>query len=145
MRQKSMYSDLERDIRDFLMTHQGRESAVPRADLCDQFPHVSERTLRHTIKHLVAKHGYPIGSCPQGYFWAKTWQEIDEVCRYYKNYALSSLYVISRLKGEPLSRILGQLTFENLEGSPAPQKDSARDHTAREVSPFNADGERGDL
>jgi hypothetical protein len=120
MRQKMFDQEaIEQEIKSMLEEiHHGKGNALPRGELCNIFVGVGERDLRKTIKHLVIKHGCPIGSCPRGYFWAETAEEIEGVCKYYKSYALSSLQVVSRLKKEPLEKILGQLTFEDL-GGPA--------------------------
>jgi hypothetical protein len=113
-KRRSKLTDLESDIRAFLMEHKGRENAVARQELCDRFSNVDERTLRLTIKHLVTRHGHPIGSCNKGYFWATTPGEIDEVVEYYRSYGLSCLHVAARLKRIPLRLMLGQLTLKGL-------------------------------
>jgi hypothetical protein len=117
---KNNLTDLEFDVCAFLMDHAGRENAVSRQELCDRFAHVDERTLRITIKHLVTKHGHPVGSCNKGYFWAITPKEIREVIEYYRSYGLSCLYVAARLKKVPLRLMLGQLTLSDLGGGPLP-------------------------
>jgi len=96
--------------------HPGKDNALPRSELCLIFPEWNERTLRQIIKHLIIKHGCPIGSCPRGYFWAVTQEEIEGVCEYFKGYALSQFQVIAKLKGKPLGEILGQMSFELKEG-----------------------------
>jgi len=94
--------------------HQGKEHALPRAELCTIFREWNERTLRQIIKHLIIKHGCPIGSCPHGYFWAVTQEEIEGVCNYFKGYALSQLQVISKLKKIPMGEVFNQLSFEKM-------------------------------
>jgi hypothetical protein len=119
-RKENRLTDLERNICAFLGEHQGRENAVSRQELCDRFSNVDERTLRRTIKHLVTRHGHPIGSYSKGYFWATTPEEIREVIEYYRSYGLSCLYVAARLKKVPLRLMLGQLTLSDLAGGPLP-------------------------
>jgi len=91
--------------------HHGIEHALPRTELCTIFREWNERTLRQIIKHLIIKHGCPIGSCPRGYFWAVTQEEIEGVCEYFKGYALSQLQVISKLKKIPMGEVLNQLSL----------------------------------
>jgi hypothetical protein len=102
----------ELQIREMLeRIHQGKDHALPRAELCLIFPEWNERTLRQIIKHLLNKHGCPIGSCPGGYFWAVTPEEIEEVCKYWKGYALSSLQNISNLKKISVGEVCQQLAL----------------------------------
>lgn len=108
-------TDLEYRLREILEAiHRGKDNALPRVELCNIFPGVNERQLRMTIKHLIIKHECPIGSCPQGYFWAETQKEIDGVCAYFKGYALSQLQVVSKLKKISLAEVCGQLALNDL-------------------------------
>lgn len=102
---------LEIRLKRILQGHRGRENAISRVALCEIFPAVQERKIRRTIKHLIIRHGAPIGSCPQGYFWAVTPGEIREVCQYFRSYGISCLRVAAKLQGRPLRLLLGQLIF----------------------------------
>jgi hypothetical protein len=112
---------VEQQLREMLQgIHYGKDNALPRAELCNIFPGYEERQLRRILKHLIIKHGCPIGSCPHGYFWAVTPEEIERVCEYFKGYALSQLQVISKLKKIPMGEVFNQLSFEQLTGGPVP-------------------------
>jgi hypothetical protein len=110
-------NNLEAGILRILEGHQGRDNAVSRAALidcvngdCPLFS-VSDRNIRKTIKHLITQHGIGIGSCHWGYFMAETSEEIEEVCRYYDSYGLSSLFVSSKLRKIEMRDYLGQLSI----------------------------------
>ena len=110
-------NSLESAILRILETHRGRENALSRDALfdcvnadCPLFP-FSDRTIRKTIKHLITQHGAAIGSCHWGYFMAETSDEIEEVCRYYDSYGLSSLFVSSKLRKIEMRDYLGQLSM----------------------------------
>jgi hypothetical protein len=105
-------TDLEYVLKEILWAHRGKEQAIHGERLVAALKGVGERTMRATIKHLVTKHGYPIGSCPDGYFWAITPEEIEDVVEYYRSYGLSCLHVAAKLQKIPLKIMLGQLTFE---------------------------------
>ena len=111
-------NNLEAAILRILEGHQGKESAISRDALfdcvngeCPLFA-VSDRTIRKTIKHLITQHGVAIGSCHWGYFMAETSDEIEEVCRYYDSYGLSSLFVSSKLRKIEMRDYLGQLSLK---------------------------------
>lgn len=111
-------NNLESQILRLLEAHRGKDFAISRERLvekinedCPLFPY-NERKIRATIKHLTTQHGYPIGSCPKGYFMAITADEIEEVCKYYDGYGLSSLFVSSRLRKIELKDYLGQLSLK---------------------------------
>jgi hypothetical protein len=110
-------TNLESDILRILEAHQGKDFACPRARLIEKingdyplFP-VGEREIRRVIKHLVTQHGIAIGSGPRGYFMAETSAEIEEVCKYYDGYGLSSLFVSARLRKIEMRDYLGQLSL----------------------------------
>jgi hypothetical protein len=106
---------IEQQLREmFEKIHPGKDHALPRAELCTIFREYDDRHLRRIIKHLIIKHGCPIGSCSHGYFWAVTQEEIEGVCNYFKGYALSQLQVISKLKKIPMGEVLNQLSFEEI-------------------------------
>jgi hypothetical protein len=109
----------EYTLLEILRAHRGREQAIHKRQLLRAFKKEivgGERGLRKAIKHLVIKHGYPIGSCPDGYFWAVTPKEIEDVVGYYRSYGLSCLRVAARLQKIPLKIMLGQLTFDAMFG-----------------------------
>jgi hypothetical protein len=110
-------NNLEATILRILEAHQGKEFACSRERLvekingdCPLFPY-SERKIRSTIKHLTTQHGYAIGSGYKGYFMAITAEEIEEVCKYYDGYGLSSLFVSSKLRKIEMKDYLGQLSL----------------------------------
>jgi hypothetical protein len=131
-------NSLEATILRILESHQGRENAISRDALfdcvnaectCSQVRNAefnselrnpkseirnrtSDRTIRKTIKHLITQHGAAIGSCHWGYFMAETSDEIEEVCRYYDSYGLSSLFVSSKLRKIEMRDYLGQLSMK---------------------------------
>jgi len=112
-------NNLENLILRFLEAHQGKGFEISRKDLVEKINgeaplifRTSERKIRATIKHLTTQHGFAIGSCHNGYFMAITDQEINEVCKYYDGYGLSSLYVSSRLKKIGMRKYLGQLSLQ---------------------------------
>ena len=120
-------NNLEAQILRFLEAHQGRDFSISRERLVEKIngalwstgPQlhgvtplgVSERKIRATIKHLTTQHGVAIGSGPKGYFIAETAEEIEEVCKYYDGYGLSSLFVSSRLRKIEMRDYLGQLSM----------------------------------
>jgi hypothetical protein len=111
-------NSLELAILAILEQRQGRENAISRASLVEAinidqplFP-VGERLIRKTIKHLQSQHGERIGSCSWGYFMTQTAEELEAVCRYYDNYALSSLHVSARLRRIALPELLGQMKLK---------------------------------
>jgi hypothetical protein len=110
-------NNLEASILLILEKHQGQDEAIKREELvrqvCDleEFK-ISERTIRSTIKHLVAQHDVAIGSCHWGYFQAITPQEIESVAKYYDNYGLSSLFISARLRKIEMRDYLGQLSMK---------------------------------
>ncbi len=111
-------NSLEATILRILEGHRGRENAVGRADLVDRinqqnplFP-TNERLIRRTIKHLVERHGFWIGSWAKGYFIIQTDQELLAACKYYHGYALSLLHVEAKLRKMSLPALLGQLSLE---------------------------------
>jgi hypothetical protein len=110
-------NNLEASILLILEGHRGQAEAISRESLvrqvCDleEFK-VSERTIRHAVKHLVTQHGTPIGSCHWGYFMAVTAEEIEKVCKYYDGYGLSSLFVSAKLRKIEMKDYLGQLSLK---------------------------------
>jgi hypothetical protein len=120
-------NNLEIQILRILEGHQGRGNAIGRFALVDQVnaeippcpPFAkggvggfSERMIRMTIKHLVTQHGIAIGSCHWGYFMAGTPAEIEQVCKYYDGYGLSSLFVSAKLRKIEMKDYLGQLSLK---------------------------------
>jgi hypothetical protein len=111
-------NSLESYILDVLEAHGGKKSAISRQRLVEKINgdaplifRASEREIRKTIKHLVTQHGIAIGSGPNGYFMAQTADEIEEVCKYYDGYGLSSLFVSARLRKIEMKDYLGQLSM----------------------------------
>lgn len=115
-RKKDTLTDLEFDVCAFLMEHKGRENAVSRQELCDHFADVGERKLRKTMEHLILRHKAAIGSCLQGYYWAKTPEDIEKACEFLYGYGVSAFRRISSLRGAPLRKIVGQLFFDAMRG-----------------------------
>lgn len=129
-------NNLEIQILQILEEHRGRGNEISRKDLVDlinnnnqssvgavhepplygaihelplQGRKYHEREIRRIIKHLVTQHGIAIGSCYWGYFLAETPAEIEEVCKYYDSYGLSSLLVSAKLRKIEMADFLGQL------------------------------------
>ena len=112
---ESSLTELESTILQIIEPRQGRENAISRASLVEAvnldrplFP-VHERRIREVIKHLQSQHAVRIGSCHFGYYMVQTAEELEEVCKYYDGYALSSLHVSARLRKIALPELLGQL------------------------------------
>lgn len=111
-------NNLENLILRFLEAHQGKGFEISREDLVKKINgdaplifQTGERKVRITIKHLTTQHGFAIGSNHAGYFMAVTPQEIEEVCKYYDGYGLSSLFVSAKLRKIEMKDYLGQLSL----------------------------------
>lgn len=111
-------TNLESTILRILEAHQGQNFSISRKDFveevnsnCPLFPN-HDRQIRQTIKHLITQHGIPIGSCKKGYFLVETSKELEKVCKYFRNYALSQLFVESRLRKMHIKELLGQMALE---------------------------------
>jgi hypothetical protein len=109
---------LESTIIGILGGHKGQKNSVSRKDLVDRvnlhwplFP-VGERTVRRTIKHLIERDGFWIGSCPKGYFMVQTDEEFFKFRKYYRGYALSVLHTLAKIEKRSLPALLGQLSLE---------------------------------
>ena len=116
---------LENLILRFLEAHQGKGFEISRDRLVEKINsdaplifRTNERKIRQTIKHLTTQHGFAIGSNHSGYFMAITPDEIEEVCKYYDGYGLSSLYVSSKLRKIEMRDYLGQLSIRFHANSP---------------------------
>jgi len=108
---------VEAKIMGIIEGHRGKENAISRKDLVDRVNEhwplapINERKIRERIKHMTTQHGFAIGSCRLGYFVVETAEELEEICKYYDSYGLSSLFVAAKLRKKHLAEYLGQLSI----------------------------------
>lgn len=96
----------------------GKRQAMPVAQIV-RLTGIGDRRVRSIVKELVEDHGFPIASCPSGFFVPQTEEEIDDVLRQYLSWGFSLIKRAYGIKKNPrLQRILGQLELELGESGP---------------------------
>ena len=124
-------TDEEAAVMLVLMKHQGRGNAVSVKDLteivnfkmqnanCKDEENISEVRVRQIVKHLIERHGKPIGSAvaePSGYFIITNAEEMEMVCKSLRHRWMSILYRECRIRQIGLPELLGQLALEMGDG-----------------------------
>jgi predicted DNA-binding transcriptional regulator YafY len=88
--------------------HIGRERGIS-AKLLAYELNVTERRLRHLVSE-AREAGIPLCGRPEdGYFIARTAEELQETCAFLEHRALHSLRALSRMRRLSMPELLGQL------------------------------------
>ncbi len=110
-------SDEEARAMEILRRHPGRKRAIQVRGIAACLA-MDERYTRDLVRHLIDKHGAPIGSAtsePAGYYWIVSVEEAIATYEALRHRGISILSRAARVKGIALPELLGQLRLE-LEG-----------------------------
>lgn len=90
--------------------HAGKAAGIAAEALARKLS-IDERLLRSLVSQ-AREHGVPIGATPRdGYFVAKTADELRECCEFLRSRAMHSLRIEARLRRISLPELLGQLSL----------------------------------
>ena len=127
----------EAKVLEILSAHKGRASAIKGRDLVKELDEAlgaedelgryqavltsgeqrtREREVRKTVNHLIFDFGIPVLSDARGYYLVGSQEELEAATATLKSHALHELWKVSMLLKIAPADLIGQLTFDWLEG-----------------------------